>query len=126
AADVTWTGSNGSSGSGDLTDNIPVLADGETVTYTVVMPVPSNFSQTSDLVNEVVVTSDTPDPTPDCPDCIHTATPNPLANLVTVKTNNQSTYVANQQSTYTITITNPGPSDAYNISVSDPKPYEID
>src|SRR5690606_28442577 len=44
---------------------------------------------------------------------------------VTFKTNNQSTYLKNEQTTYTITITNPGPSDAYNVVVSDPKPYNI-
>ncbi|WP_129752076.1 choice-of-anchor L domain-containing protein, partial [Flavobacterium beibuense] len=122
---VTWYGSNGTSGTGNLTDNVASIAVGEVVTYQLVMPVPSNFNQTANIVNQVQVTSSTPDPNPACPDCIHTATPNPLANLVTVKSNGQSTYVAGTQTIYTITVTNPGPSDAYNVVVHDAKPYQI-
>ncbi|MUV04190.1 DUF11 domain-containing protein, partial [Flavobacterium rakeshii] len=124
-ATVTWTGSNGTSGTGNLTDVVATLAVGDVVTYQLVMPVPSNFDQAANIVNEVVVTSDTPDPNPDCPDCIHTATPNPLANLMAVKTNGQTTYVSNTQTIYTITVTNPGPSDAINVVVYDQKPYQV-
>ncbi|WP_157499480.1 choice-of-anchor L domain-containing protein, partial [Flavobacterium beibuense] len=122
---VTWTGSNGTSGTGNLTDVVATLAVGDVVTYQLVMPVPSGFDQTADIVNEVVVTSSTPDPNPACPDCIHTATPNPLANLMAVKTNGQTTYVSETQTIYTITVTNPGPSDAYNVVVYDQKPYQV-
>src|SRR5690606_35338495 len=43
-ANVTWTGSNGTSGTGDLSDTIAVLENGETVTYTVTVPIPANYS----------------------------------------------------------------------------------
>ncbi|WP_294736194.1 choice-of-anchor L domain-containing protein, partial [uncultured Flavobacterium sp.] len=126
AADATWYSSNNTNGTGDLNDVIASMLPNTTVTYQFTIPVPSDFDQTTDIVNEVTVTSDTTDPTPDCPDCIHTATPNPQANLVTFKTNNQDTYIAGTNTVYTITVTNPGPSDAYNVVVYDPMPFDID
>ncbi|QYJ68649.1 choice-of-anchor L domain-containing protein [Flavobacterium litorale] len=125
AADAAWYGSNGSNGTGNLNDVIPVMLPNTTVTYQFTIPVPSNFDQATDIINEVTVTSDTTDPTPDCPDCTHTATPNPQANLIAVKTNGQETYVANQPTVYTITVANPGPSDAFNVVVFDPMPFNI-
>ncbi|KAF2507285.1 DUF11 domain-containing protein, partial [Flavobacterium arcticum] len=125
ATDAVWYG-NGTSGTGDLNDVIATMSPNTTVTYQFTIPVPSDFDQATDITNEVTVTSDTTDPTPDCPDCVHTATPNPQANIVTLKTDNQDTYVAGQNVTYTITVTNPGPSDAYNVVVYDPAPYDID
>ncbi|KAF2514809.1 DUF11 domain-containing protein, partial [Flavobacterium salilacus subsp. salilacus] len=125
AADATWYG-NGTTGTGDLNDVIATMLPNTTVTYQFTIPVPSNFDQTTDIVNEVTVTSDTTDPTPDCPDCTHTATPNPQANLVTLKTDGQDTFILGQNVVYTITVTNPGPSDAYNVVVYDPIPYDIE
>ncbi|MFD2602556.1 choice-of-anchor L domain-containing protein, partial [Flavobacterium suzhouense] len=121
-----WTGSNGTSGTGNLSDVIATLPVGSTVTYTLTIPVPSNYNTAASITNTVVVTSGTPDPNPTCPNCTHTATPNPQANLVTWKTNGQTEYVANQQTVYTIVVTNPGPSDAYNVVVHDNKPNNID
>ncbi|KGO91488.1 choice-of-anchor L domain-containing protein, partial [Flavobacterium subsaxonicum] len=126
AANAYWTGSNGTFGTGNLLDTIALLENGATVTYTFTIPVPSNFSQTTNIVNEVTVTSDTPDPVPGCTTCTVTATPNPMANLITLKTNNQASYLVNSSTTYTITVTNPGPSDAFNVVVKDNKPYYID
>ncbi|WP_294818204.1 choice-of-anchor L domain-containing protein [uncultured Flavobacterium sp.] len=125
ADDAVWTGSNGTSGTGNLTDTIATLALGETVTYTFTIPVPSGFDQETTITNTVTVTSTSVDPVPACDDCTVVATPNPQANIVTLKTNGQDKYLAGEQTTYTITITNPGPSDAHNISVSDPKPVNI-
>ena len=125
AANVSWTGSNGTSGTGVIDDTIASLAVGTAVTYTYTIEVPSGYSQTTNLVNQIAVTSTTTDPATGCPQCTNTATPNPQANIVTVKTDNQTTYIGGQQVTYTITITNAGPSDASNITVTDPKPYQI-
>lgn len=121
AADVSWSG-NGTQGSGNLVDTIPALGVGGTVTYTLTIPVPSGYDQEANIVNTVNVTSTTPDPVPACPSCSVTATPNPLANIVTLKTNGQDEYDQGTVTTYTITVSNPGPSDAYNVYVEDFKP----
>ncbi|MDP2160131.1 MAG: hypothetical protein Q8K02_06595, partial [Flavobacterium sp.] len=115
---VTWTGSNGSNGTGDLSDTIATMTNGQVVTYQIVVPIPSNFDQSANLVYMVEVTSATPDPNPACADCIDTNTPNPLANLVTTNTNNQAQYVLGTTVTYVMTITNQGPSDAINVNIS--------
>jgi large repetitive protein len=122
---VTWSGSNGSNGTGNVTDTIATMTNGQVITYQIVVPIPSSFDQTADLVYEVAVTSDTTDPNPTCDDCIDTNTPNPLANLVTTKTNNQAQYVLGTTVTYVITITNQGPSDAINVSIADNIPAGI-
>ncbi|PZR09767.1 MAG: hypothetical protein DI539_21670, partial [Flavobacterium psychrophilum] len=125
AAASVWTGSNGTSGTGNLSDIIATLAVGETVTYTLTIPVPSNYNTAASITNTVVVTSATPDPNPACTGCTHTATPNPQANLVTWKTNGQTEYIAGEQTVYTIVVTNAGPSDAHNVTVLDEKPVNI-
>ncbi|MFP9115734.1 choice-of-anchor L domain-containing protein, partial [Flavobacterium sp. RHBU_3] len=129
AAQVTWTG-NDTTGTGTLTDTIGLLLPGETVTYTYSIAVPSGYDQSASIVNAVAVTSTTPDPNPECTTCSALATPAPQADLITVKTDNQTTYVTedaefNGALTYYITITNAGPSDAYNVQVTDNKPYNI-
>ncbi|WP_188621884.1 choice-of-anchor L domain-containing protein, partial [Flavobacterium suaedae] len=125
AASASWYGSNGSNGTGNLTDLITLLEADDSVTYYLTIPIPSDYDQAADITNEVTVTSDTPDPNPGCAECTLTATPDPQANIVTFKTNFQDEYVSNTQVQYTITVTNPGPSDAYNVVLYDPKPYQI-
>ncbi|WP_348678649.1 choice-of-anchor L domain-containing protein, partial [Flavobacterium coralii] len=122
---VFWSG-NDTSGTGDLQDVIAFLPVGESVQYTFTVPVPSNFDQETDIVNTVVVSTDTTDPDPSCDACTITAEPDPQANLVTLKTNYQDTYLKDSEVIYYITITNPGPSDAYNVGVFDPVPFDIE
>jgi len=123
---VTWTGSNGSSGTGDLSDILATLTLGQVITYEIIVPVPSGFSQTTNLVYEVITVSDTPDPDTECLDCIDTNIPNPLADVVTTINDGSSTYTAGLSSTYIITVTNQGPSDALNVAVSCNVPDGID
>uniref|UniRef100_UPI00135BC3BD choice-of-anchor L domain-containing protein n=1 Tax=Flavobacterium sp. MK4S-17 TaxID=2543737 RepID=UPI00135BC3BD len=126
AATVTWTGSNGTSGTGSLNDVIAVLDAGETITYQLIVPVPSGYDPAVNLVNVISATSDIPNTAPTCTGCTNTATPNPQADLVTLKTNFQTEYLRGETTTYTITVTNPGPSDAYNVNVVDMVPYNIE
>ncbi|WP_298781021.1 tandem-95 repeat protein, partial [uncultured Polaribacter sp.] len=63
----TWSKDSGATVNGELNDTIPVLLNGETITYTVTLTVPGSF--TGDLINIVSVTSDTPDPDPTCAGC---------------------------------------------------------
>ncbi|MGG7035363.1 MAG: choice-of-anchor L domain-containing protein [Flavobacterium sp.] len=94
---MIWSGSNGSSGTGDLSDTIASLPVGQMVTYVVVVKVPSVYSPPSpvnqttiltDLINSVIVTSDTPDLNPSCPRCEDVD--KPRADFVTVTTNGAS------------------------------------
>ncbi|MCR5860838.1 DUF11 domain-containing protein [Flavobacterium sp. J372] len=123
ASQVTWTGSNGSSGTGALNNTIPLVNNGQTITYTLLIEVPSNYPAGQNLDHNISVTSTTPDPDTTCASCLLSATPAPKANIVTYKTNGQTSYLAGEQVKYTITITNAGPSDATNVQVSDPAPY---
>ena len=110
---VTWSGNNGTSGTGNLSTTLATLGSGNSVIYTVTVPVPSNFSQTTNLVHEVTagtaVSTDTD-------------TPNPIADIVTVKTNNQTQYLVGETTVYVITVQNLGPSDAINVIVNDAIP----
>ena len=112
-ANVTWSGNNGTSGTGNLSTTLATLGSGTSVIYTVTVPVPSNFSQTTSLVHEVTagtaVSTDTD-------------TPNPIADIVTVKTNNQTQYLVGETTVYVITVQNLGPSDAINVIVNDAIP----
>ncbi|OYQ43368.1 hypothetical protein CHU92_03480, partial [Flavobacterium cyanobacteriorum] len=120
ASSVTWSSSDGSAGTGALADIIPTLADGESVTYYIYVPVPSGYSPSQNLVHQINITSPTPDPDVSCPGCTNTATPNLKADLNIIKDNGQTTYVLGEPVMYTITVTNAGPSDAYNVLVTDP------
>uniref|UniRef100_UPI0030EEC6CF Ig-like domain-containing protein n=1 Tax=uncultured Flavobacterium sp. TaxID=165435 RepID=UPI0030EEC6CF len=70
---ATWSGDNGSSGTGALLDTLPTLANGTTVIYTLTLTVPSSY--TGNLTNVVTITSDTSDPNPSCPTCTDIDTP---------------------------------------------------
>jgi uncharacterized repeat protein (TIGR01451 family) len=119
---VTWTGSDGSNGTGVLTNLIPSMTNGQVITYTLIVPIPANFPQTQNLVYDVVASSTTADPNPSNNSTSDVDTPNALANLVTVKTNGQGQYLLGSTVTYTITITNQGPSDAINVNIIDNMP----
>jgi len=65
------------SGTGDLNETIAVLPNAAVVTYEVKVLTPEGF--TGSLVNVAAVTSETPDPTTDCPACAAApVTPEPL------------------------------------------------
>ena len=121
---MNWSSSQNTSGSGELNETIPTLTSGTTVTYTVTIAVPSNY--TGNLSNTAVVTSDTPDPTPTCTGCTDLDTQYiPQADLVTVKTDDQEYYTAGSEVTYSITVTNNGPDSAANVIVNDGLPLGI-
>ncbi len=109
------------SGSGNINETIAALPNGAVVTYTITIAIPSNYN--SNLSNTATVTSPTPDPNPGCTNC---TTPPisaaPSADIVTTKTTSATSYVPGQSVTYTITVTNNGPSDAANVNVVDNAP----
>ncbi|UMY66726.1 MULTISPECIES: choice-of-anchor L domain-containing protein [unclassified Flavobacterium] len=120
---VSWSGPT-ASGSGALTTTIPSLGVGETVTYTVAVAVPSNYTGAT-LIHDISVLADQPDPNPGCAQCSDSDTATPFADLQTVKTDNQSQYLFNSTVVYTITLYNAGPSDATNVVMTDLVPAGI-
>ena len=121
---VTWVGPLGS-GTGNINETFASVPVGTTLTYTVTVPIPANFDQDADLVNTVVVTSATPDPNPNCSGCTDIDTPAPSANLTVLKSDGQTQFLNDSNVTYNIIISNSGPSDAVNVSVTDALPAGI-
>lgn len=122
----SWVGSNGSFGNNiALSDEIPSLANGETITYTITVSIPASF--TGALVSATVVTSSSIDPTPTCSQCVDVDndSDNPTADLVITKSNGKSEFVNESEAFYTITITNLGPNTAVNVQVADTMPIGI-
>ncbi|RYY46311.1 MAG: DUF11 domain-containing protein, partial [Chitinophagaceae bacterium] len=112
----TWSGTNGSSGTNvGLNNTIPALANGQVVTYTIVIQIPGGF--TGSLNNQISATSATNDPVLSN----NTATDSNTqaltgADIKVVNTNNTNFFVPGANSTYTVTVTNQGPQTAYLVA----------
>ncbi|MFG1894923.1 DUF11 domain-containing protein [Micromonospora zamorensis] len=127
----TWTceataGSTcAASGTGNISDTVTVLPGGSLV-YTITGTVPSGTS--GDLTNTVTVTppegvSD-PDCTPSCQSTVVTPA-GPVVDLAVVKTGTPNPYVPGAALSYTVTVTNGGPSNAVGVTVTDPLPEPL-
>jgi gliding motility-associated-like protein/uncharacterized repeat protein (TIGR01451 family) len=124
-ASVSWTGSNGTMGTGNLTDTIAVLPVGDIVIYTITLPIPIDYIGET-IVNSVNLTADNLGNQGICLGCNHYAkSQEPRAHIVTTKTNDITHYVKGTYVDYIITITNEGPHPAQNVLVFDPLPYGI-
>ncbi len=127
ASDI-WSGSNGSSGTGTLTDTIASLAPGASVIYTVAALV--DPSATAQLVNTVTVTAanDTNAGNNTATDRDNLTPQNDVGVTKVSNTGGSSILgatgfvVAGSSFTYTITVNNSGPSTATNVRVSDSVP----
>ncbi|WP_163410765.1 DUF7507 domain-containing protein [Flavobacterium ajazii] len=121
---MKWTDNLGNSGNGALISTINELQNGASVIYTVTLTTPENLK--GDLVNTVVVSSDTSDPNPGCTTCTDIDTEYiPKADLVTVKTDNQDYYIPGKEVVYTISVKNNGPDSAKNVIINDALPAGI-
>ena len=120
----TWTGiaSGGTtgvsaSGSGNINDSLSIPAGGS-VTYTVVATIPSSATGT---LSNTASASATDASTVTATD---TDTLSAQANLTITKTDGVSSIVAGTPDTYTIVVSNTGPSSASNLSVVDTLPAQ--
>ncbi len=116
---VSWTGSNGTTGTGNLQDTIAVLPIGDVVTYTLTLPIPDGYSQT--INNTVNVTADNAVADVTCFTCSHYASPQELlGSLVVSKTSPMPNYYFNvdQSITYFVQIGNTATTDALDTSVT--------
>jgi uncharacterized repeat protein (TIGR01451 family) len=123
-ASDTWTatGSGGTtgytaSGSGTISDSLTIPSGGS-VTYTVVAAIRS--SATGTLVNTATASaSDASTVTATDSDTL-----SPHATLAITKTDGVTSITAGSTDTYTIVVSNTGPSDAANLSVADSLPTQ--
>jgi uncharacterized repeat protein (TIGR01451 family) len=114
---ATWSGNGQSNVSGALSDTIASLAPGASVTYTLTVQI--SPSATGSLVNTVTISAAS-DTTPGNNSATDTDTLTPQANVSVTKTDGTTTAVPGTSTTYTIVVSNAGPSTATNVSVSDP------
>ncbi|OYU81024.1 MAG: hypothetical protein CFE23_05890, partial [Flavobacterium sp. BFFFF1] len=133
-----WSGNSAAGNTGAISDIIGTLNAGQSVVYTITVSVPSDFPQNENLINSVTVTASN-DPVSGNNTATDLDTPSPFANLVVNKTDNSPTYEqtslvddniydttgaveVKKYVTYTISVVNYGPSDSYNIQVTDNLP----
>ena len=106
---------------GTITDTASTLKAGASQTFTVTAQIKSD-TPASTLSNTATVTTDTTDPNlPTNGTSTAMTTVTTQADLVVVKTGTPAA-IAGNQVVYTITLTNNGPSDAQNVTLTDPLP----
>jgi len=123
---ATWTatysgGSTGpASGSGSINTPVDLAVFGAAV-FRITATADADFPLNQTLTNRATVTGPTgiPDPNLDNNTDTRISTPAALTDLAVTKTDGQTQYVPGQQITYTITVTNNGPSFASQVSVVD-------
>ena len=128
---VTWTcsASSGSScsasGSGNISDAAVNLLASGTATYTVTGTVSASATGSLSNTASVSVPSGTTDPTPGNNSATDTDTLTPQADLAITKTDGVTEAVPGNGITYTITVTNNGPSNVTGATVSDTMPASL-
>lgn len=124
---VSWTaaytgaGSGGpQSGSGDIAATID-LAVGGTATFTITATPAADLPSNATLTNTARVDTPDgiPDPNPGNNESSTTSTATFVTDLAVAKTSGGATYVPGQSLVYTITVTNAGPSFAWQAAVLD-------
>ncbi|WP_460841362.1 DUF7507 domain-containing protein [Nocardioides marmoraquaticus] len=125
--DVTATSDDGTPCAVDDDDLLrcPIgdLPSGAPVRVRVSGILPSTF--TGDLVNSATVSATTPDPEPANDTDEVTGTAAPSADLAVVKTASTDAPVPGEQLTYSLAVTNRGPSAARDVVLTDPVPAAL-
>ena len=118
----------GTTGAGDpaqpLTCNLGTLVSGASAAITVVVKVDSEVPQGFTLVNNATVSSDASDVNNANNKATATTLVNAVADLLAVKTSDKAAYKPSTLVTYTITVTNQGPSKALAVQVTDNLPTD--
>jgi uncharacterized repeat protein (TIGR01451 family) len=116
---VSATG-GGTEASGTVTWNVGALANGASATFEVTVVVDPGV--TSDLSNTAAVTSSMFDPDPSDDEAAEDTAVTPSADVSIVKLSASSSAHADTDVTFTIVVTNDGPSSAEDVLVGDPVP----
>ena len=98
----------------------PLPAGGTPVSASATFAIPPGYTTPDPIVNTATVTSTTPDPAAGNNSATATsAIAAPITDLGITKTNGTTTIVPGSTTTYTITVTNAGPSNATGATVTD-------
>ncbi|WP_242241982.1 DUF6923 family protein [Bacillus cereus group sp. BfR-BA-01309] len=103
--------------------NLGTLANG--ASQTVIIRGTVNGSATGLITNTAVVSSTTPDPDPTNNISTEFTAVNTSADISVVKTDSPSPVIAGSLLTYTVVVSNAGPNDALNVTLTDAVPSEI-
>ncbi len=98
---------------------LPALASGQTYQITVTASVTATSGSVANTAS-IAPPSGTIDPTPGNDSATDTDTVTPVADLAVTKTNGVASVNAGGTTTYTVTVTNNGPSSATGATLSDP------
>ena len=109
------------SGGATVTCTIATLASGASAAFNLTANVNGSVANGSTLSNTATVTSSTPDPTPGNNSATGTTTVQATADLALAKTG-PATVVPGRTATYTLTLTNNGPSSASATTLTDTLP----
>jgi uncharacterized repeat protein (TIGR01451 family) len=120
-----WTVTNPPvGGTGNVVFSKGTVANGETATFEVVVKVNANVADGATITNSATAASTTTDPSNGNNTATTTTTVNTQANLSVTKTDSPDPVTAGNNLTYTITLTNNGPSDAQNLQLTDNVPTD--
>jgi uncharacterized repeat protein (TIGR01451 family) len=108
-------------GTGTVSGSIASFASGASATFTLVVHALSSDANNSTISNSVTALSSTADPTTSDNTSSVNSTVATSADL-TISKSGPTTITAGTDATYTITLTNAGPSDAQNVSLTDAVP----
>ena len=118
AAGLLRTASQGTCDQSTVRCTLGTMANGATATMTVIADVATGTL--ADIQDTATVTSSTADPDPGNNQASYQSSLNPQANLEITKQASPDTAIAGDHVTYTLTVTNHGPSTASAVTVSDP------
>jgi uncharacterized repeat protein (TIGR01451 family)/LPXTG-motif cell wall-anchored protein len=104
---------------------IPAIAAGDTVTITVTTAIPAATPDGTTLTNAATVASDTTDPNAANDTAAASMAATATADIALVKLNPATTITAGTSTTWTLTATNNGPSDAQAVAFADPLPAGV-
>ena len=123
-AEVTFdTAVSGTDSTNPLVWNLGTLTPGER--RDILITVTVNADVTGAFTNTVVITTTTPGDDPDNNEDDHPADVLPDVEIWVTKTGSASPVTPGELMTYSLTVTNDGPSDAENVVVTDTLPAEV-